>query len=87
MSSISDDPRYNSSRIFLGNLPSEKTSREELTQIFSKYGQIVEEIVLRKSFGFIQFDSPEAAKAAIAGEQGRIIGGMRLGTSVVIFFA
>jgi len=45
-------------RIFLGNLASEKTSRKELQEIFSKYGEIVEEIVLRRSFGFIQYDNP-----------------------------
>ena len=66
-------------RIFLGNLPSERTSREELNEIFSKYGTIVEEIVLRRSFGFIQYDNPESAMAAIRGENGRIIGGMRVG--------
>ena len=58
-------------RIFLGNLASEKTSRSELSEIFSKYGTIVEDIVLRRSFGFIQFDSPEAASAAIEHESGR----------------
>jgi hypothetical protein len=65
-------------RIFLGNLASEKTSKEELHRIFSKYGKIIEDIVIRKSFGFIQYDNPESARAAIEGENGRVIGGMKL---------
>lgn len=65
-------------RIFLGNLASERTSPAELKEIFSKYGKVNDDIVLRKSFGFIQFDTPQAALDAIAGENGRLIGGMRL---------
>lgn len=67
-------------RLFLGNLASEKTSAQELREIFGKYGRVVEEPVLRRSFGFIQYDNPEAAAAAIAAENGRLIGGVRLGT-------
>lgn len=69
--------RSPNSRIFLGNLPSERTSKEELYEVFGKYGKI-EDIVLRRSFGFIQFDSADAAKAAITNENGRVIGGMRV---------
>jgi RNA recognition motif-containing protein len=69
-------------RIFLGNLASERTSKEELQRIFSKYGEIVEDIVMRRSFGFIQYDNPDSASAAIAGENGRMIGGMRVGNLV-----
>lgn len=68
-------------RIFLGNLPSERTSQKELSDIFSKYGKI-EEIVVKKSFGFIQFEAPHAAAAAIKGERGRLIGGLRVGTQL-----
>jgi RNA recognition motif-containing protein len=71
-------PRIPNSRIFLGNLASERTSRRELYEIFSKYGRITEEIVLRRSFGFIQYDNPESAQAAINTENCRIIGGMRV---------
>lgn len=67
------------SRIFLGNLASEKTTIAELIQIFSRYGRIIEEPVVRKSFGFIQYDNPDSARAAIEGEAGRILGGMKLG--------
>jgi RNA recognition motif-containing protein len=79
MSHKTDISKYPpNSRIFIGNLPSEKTSKAELQQIFSKYGK-VEDVILRRSFGFIQFDSTEAAMRAIQGEQGRIIGGLKTG--------
>lgn len=67
-----------SCRIFVGNLASERTSREELTDVFSKYGKIVD-IVIRKSFGFIQFDNPQSAQDAIKFENGRLLGGLNLG--------
>jgi RNA recognition motif-containing protein len=69
-------------RLFLGNLASEKTSRAELMEIFGKYGNIIEEIIMRRSFGFIQYDSPEAALAALQHEQGRSIGGLRVGIHI-----
>lgn len=71
------------SRIFLGNLASEKTSVGELLQIFSRYGHIVEEPVIRKSFGFVQYDNPDSARAAIEGEAGRIIGGIKIGIEIL----
>jgi RNA recognition motif-containing protein len=74
-------------RIFLGNLASEKTSRKELMEIFGKYGRIVEEIVMRRSFGFVQYDNPESAQMAIKKENGRIIGGMRVGTFISSLFS
>lgn len=37
------------------------------------------DVVIRKSFGFIQFDTPQGAKDAIAGENGRLIGGLKIG--------
>jgi RNA recognition motif-containing protein len=70
-------------RIFLGNLASERTSKEELSRIFGKYGNI-EDIVMRRSFGFIQYDNPDSAHKAIEAENGRIIGGMRVGMKLHI---
>ena len=66
------------SRIFIGNLASEKTSTEQLRKIFSKYGEIVE-IVLRRSFGFVQYSKSVAAQKAIQNENGREIGGLKVG--------
>jgi RNA recognition motif-containing protein len=67
------------SRLFVGNLASERTSARELYDIFSKYGNIIEDIVIRRSFGFVQYDNPKSAAEAIKHENGRMIGGMRIG--------
>eukprot|EP01114_Cavostelium_apophysatum_P018480 TRINITY_DN5720_c0_g1_i1.p1 TRINITY_DN5720_c0_g1~~TRINITY_DN5720_c0_g1_i1.p1 ORF type:complete len:460 (+),score=82.61 TRINITY_DN5720_c0_g1_i1:169-1548(+) len=76
MATETSHPQYPPNcRIFIGNLASEKTSKEELSDIFARYGKI-EEVVIRKSFGFVQYDSTESAEAAIAGENQRIIGGL-----------
>lgn len=66
------------SRIFIGNLASEATSKKELRAIFEAYGP-VDEVILHESYGFIQFHTPEAAANAIGKESGRSIGGRRIG--------
>jgi RNA recognition motif-containing protein len=66
------------SRIFIGNLASEATSKKELRAMFEAYGP-VDEVILHESYGFIQFHTPEAAANAIARESGRTIGGRRIG--------
>lgn len=68
------------SRLFIGNLATEKTSKEELASIFVKYGNILE-ISLKSSYGFIQFDTSSALEMAIQNENGRLVGGLRLGKS------
>jgi len=74
-----------SSRLFLGNLATEKLTSRDLREIFSKYGTLTEEPILRRSFGFIQFAEPEHAAAALIGEQGKTLGGLRLGMSPLWF--
>ncbi|KAI9209572.1 uncharacterized protein BJ171DRAFT_484450 [Polychytrium aggregatum] len=64
-------------RMFIGNLASEHTSKSELALIFAEYGNIIE-ISIKDSFGFIQFDNPESCRAAMAGANGRIVGGLSL---------
>ncbi|KAJ3149849.1 hypothetical protein HDU86_006805 [Geranomyces michiganensis] len=72
---ISSMPPF--SRLFLGNLASERTDRTELARIFAPYGNIAE-IVLKGSFGFVQFDSPEACQRATS-ESGRKLAGLSMG--------
>lgn len=69
-------------RVFVGNLAAEFTSVPELSEIFKKYGPLIEEPVLRRSFGFIQYGRSEDALAAVHGEQGRIIGGISLDLTI-----
>ncbi|CAJ0757885.1 13602_t:CDS:2 [Entrophospora sp. SA101] len=46
------------SRLFLGNLSTHSTTKKELYDIFSPYGEIFE-ISIKNSFGFIQYDNTE----------------------------
>ncbi|KAI9095534.1 hypothetical protein DFS34DRAFT_180130 [Phlyctochytrium arcticum] len=65
------------SRLFMGNLASERTDRRELARIFAVYGNIAE-IVLKGSYGFIQFDSAESCGRAMQAESGRKVAGMSI---------
>ncbi|KAJ3200930.1 hypothetical protein HDU67_001708, partial [Dinochytrium kinnereticum] len=68
-------------RLFLGNLASERTTKYEVAAIFAHYGNIVE-ILLKGSFGFVQFTDPVACQEAIRLEQGRMVGGLNLDLKV-----
>nr|CAG8632441.1 2805_t:CDS:2 [Entrophospora candida] len=46
------------SRLFLGNLSTHSTTKKELYDIFSPYGEVFE-ISIKNSFGFIQYDNTE----------------------------
>lgn len=74
--------RPENARVFIGNLASEYTDIYEIIKVFHKYGTLIEEPVLRRSFGFVQYSSAESAKAAVNGEQGRIIGGIGIDLSI-----
>lgn len=77
-------PRTPNCRIFIGNLASECTSKSELRNIFSKYGTITEEPIIRRSFGFVQYEDEESAQKAIENENGRLIGDMKIGHFLII---
>lgn len=62
------------SRIFIGNFDNKNISREELEEIFSKYGKIQERIVVRQGYAFIQYADEECATRALNSENGRILG-------------
>eukprot|EP00178_Gracilaria_changii_P011997 TRINITY_DN338_c0_g1_i1.p1 TRINITY_DN338_c0_g1~~TRINITY_DN338_c0_g1_i1.p1 ORF type:complete len:1149 (+),score=125.36 TRINITY_DN338_c0_g1_i1:1828-5274(+) len=74
--------RPKNARVFIGNLASEYTSAKEIVEIFHRYGTLIEEPVLRRSFGFVQYSTAEAASLAVKHEQGRIIGGIALDLSI-----
>nr|KAJ3420173.1 hypothetical protein HK105_006006 [Polyrhizophydium stewartii] len=69
------------SRLFIGNLPSEKTTKREIASIFVKYGSILE-ISLKSSFGFVQYDNPTSCQMAIQCENHRTIGDLKLDLKV-----
>lgn len=73
----SDDPKDLDRRIFVGNLPTDTMSREEMEDLFSKYGKISALSMFRR-YGFVQYERKEDADAAVEGERGRVYKGSRL---------
>ncbi|HEX5157890.1 MAG TPA: RNA-binding protein [Ktedonobacterales bacterium] len=66
-------------RIYVGNLPY-STDNEQLVQIFSAYGEVVEATVVidrdsgrSKGFGFVQMSDDAAARNAIASLNGTML--------------
>ena len=64
--------KISSNKLFIGGLTQEVSTRE-LARYFSKYGRVVDCVVMRdkkndrsRGFGFVQFDHPEPAEAVMA---------------------
>ncbi|XP_030318766.1 nuclear receptor coactivator 5 isoform X2 [Calypte anna] len=64
-------------RLFVGNLPTDHMTREEMEEIFSKYGKI-RALSMYRGYGFVQYDRLEDVQAALDGENGRLYKGYRL---------
>ena len=56
-------------RLFVGNLPANTISKQDLFRIFSQYGEVIQ-IAIKAGFGFTQFRSAEACLDCIKGETG-----------------
>lgn len=70
--------------IYVGNLARE-ASEEDLRAIFAEFGQVSRVTILKdrlsgepRGFGFVEMSSPEEAKAAIEGANGRELKGQSL---------
>uniref|UniRef100_A0A2K6U7R6 RRM domain-containing protein n=1 Tax=Saimiri boliviensis boliviensis TaxID=39432 RepID=A0A2K6U7R6_SAIBB len=68
------DLRSMNSRVFIGNLNTLVVKKSEVEAIFSKYGKIVG-CSVHKGFAFVQYVNERNARAAVAGEDGRMIAG------------
>nr|XP_011765426.1 heterogeneous nuclear ribonucleoproteins C1/C2 isoform X3 [Macaca nemestrina]XP_011765427.1 heterogeneous nuclear ribonucleoproteins C1/C2 isoform X3 [Macaca nemestrina]XP_011765428.1 heterogeneous nuclear ribonucleoproteins C1/C2 isoform X3 [Macaca nemestrina]XP_024653319.1 heterogeneous nuclear ribonucleoproteins C1/C2 isoform X3 [Macaca nemestrina] len=71
------DPRSMNSRVFIGNLNTLVVEKSDVEAIFSKYGKIVG-CSVHKGFAFVQYVNERNARAAVAGEDGRMIAGQVL---------
>uniref|UniRef100_A0A7N9CY03 RRM domain-containing protein n=1 Tax=Macaca fascicularis TaxID=9541 RepID=A0A7N9CY03_MACFA len=71
------DPRSMNSHVFIGNLNTLVVKKSDVEAIFSKYGKIVG-CSVHKGFAFVQYDNERNARAAVAGENGRMIAGQVL---------
>ncbi len=71
-------------KIFVGNL-SWGMTRDDLSEHFGKFGQVVDSIVLTdretgrsRGFGFVTFSSPEEANEAVAAMNGHDVDGRQI---------
>uniref|UniRef100_A0A8C5L464 RRM domain-containing protein n=1 Tax=Jaculus jaculus TaxID=51337 RepID=A0A8C5L464_JACJA len=71
------DPRSMNSRVFIGNLNTLVVKKSDVEAIFSKYAKIVG-CSVHKGFAFVQYVNERNARAAVAGEDGRMIAGQVL---------
>ncbi len=74
----SNDPQMLDSRVFIGNLPSEKITRVEVEKLFSDYGNVLG-VSLHKSYGFVQYDNKESAEKAVEAMHGYSLQNSSLG--------
>uniref|UniRef100_A0A8D3AZI3 RALY RNA binding protein like n=1 Tax=Scophthalmus maximus TaxID=52904 RepID=A0A8D3AZI3_SCOMX len=72
-----NDPRSLNSRVFIGNLNTAVVTKADIEAIFAKYGKIVG-CSVHKGFAFVQYASERNARAAVAGENARVIAGQSL---------
>ncbi|XP_028329208.1 heterogeneous nuclear ribonucleoprotein C-like isoform X2 [Gouania willdenowi] len=71
------DFRSLNSRVFIGNLNTLLVTKADVEAIFSKYGKIVG-CSVHKGYAFVQYANERNARAAVAGEDGRMIVGQVL---------
>ncbi|KAM9425236.1 heterogeneous nuclear ribonucleoproteins C1/C2 isoform 4-T9 [Pholidichthys leucotaenia] len=71
------DPHSLNSRVFIGNLNTLLVTKADVEAIFSKYGKVVG-CSVHKGYAFVQYANERNARAAVAGEDGRVIVGQVL---------
>ncbi|KAK1879448.1 RNA-binding Raly-like protein [Dissostichus eleginoides] len=72
-----NDPRSLNSRCFIGNLNTAVVTKGDIEAIFAKYGKIVG-CSVHKGYAFVQYASERNARAAVTGENSRVIAGQSL---------
>ncbi|KAJ5095573.1 hypothetical protein NUU61_004929 [Penicillium alfredii] len=60
------------SRLFVGNLPTERVTKRDMFHIFHQYGKLAQ-ISIKQAYGFIQFLEAGSCHAALQAEQGALI--------------
>ncbi|KAL1964317.1 hypothetical protein VTN77DRAFT_7137 [Rasamsonia byssochlamydoides] len=65
------------SRLFVGNLPTERVTKRDLFHIFHKYGKLAQ-ISIKQAYGFVQFLDAESCYQALQGEQGGVVRGRKI---------
>ncbi|KAL7910904.1 hypothetical protein GGI35DRAFT_468716 [Trichoderma velutinum] len=65
------------SRIFIGNLSSDKVSKRDVFDIFHRYGRLAQ-ISLKSAYGFVQYHTVEEGRSALENLQGMEVKGRRI---------
>ncbi|KAJ5891085.1 uncharacterized protein N7473_007313 [Penicillium subrubescens] len=65
------------SRLFVGNLPTERVTKRDMFHRFHQYGKLAQ-ISIKQAYGFIQFLEAGACHAALQIEQGALIRGRKI---------
>jgi hypothetical protein len=71
------------SRLFIGNLPTEKVSKRDVFKRFQKYGALAQ-ISLKQAYGFVQFLAAESCQLALKHEQNSMMRGRAMRKSIVL---
>jgi nuclear polyadenylated RNA-binding protein 3 len=71
-----DDFPYGS-RMFIGNLPSERMGKKEVFRLFYPYGRLAQ-ISIKQAYGFVQFYEKQDCENAIRAQQGMILTGRKV---------
>ncbi|XP_074068242.1 RNA-binding protein Raly isoform X5 [Macrotis lagotis] len=72
-----NDPKSLNSRVFIGNLNTAMVKKADVETIFSKYGRVAG-CSVHKGYAFVQYASERHARAAVLGENGRVLAGQTL---------
>lgn len=65
------------SRLFIGNLPTEKVTKRDIFHRFYKHGKLAQ-ISIKQAYGFVQFLDAGACFRALQAEQGQIVRGRKM---------
>ena len=65
------------SRLFVGNLFTEKVSKRMIWDLFSQYGTLAQ-ISMKNAYGFAQFVDPASCSRAMMSEEGTELGGRKI---------
>ncbi|KAI9787760.1 MAG: hypothetical protein M1839_000292 [Geoglossum umbratile] len=65
------------SRLFIGNLPSEKVTKRDLFHVFHRHGKLAQ-ISIKQAYGFVQFLNADSCTRALQAEQGQVVRGRKM---------
>lgn len=72
-----NDPKSINSRVFIGNLNTAVATKADVETIFAKYGRVAG-CSVHKGYAFVQYANERHARAAVLGENGRVLAGQTL---------